>query len=410
MEDQLTGIQTRIGAGPAMERPGLLERILARSLEHVTEGRLTVEFPSGTRLTFGTADGSPRASVKIHDSRTILRVIASGDIGLAEGYMRGEWDTPDLTALLLLGARNADAIAGVISQSGIASVLNRIRHARRANTRRGSRRNIAAHYDLGNDFYAAWLDSGMAYSSALFDSPSESLPVAQRRKFIRLAERLNLRPGDRVLEIGCGWGGFAEIAASEYGCTVVGLTLSREQADFSRERMKRAGLSRNVDIRLQDYRDVDGQFDKIASVEMFEAVGVENWETYFRVLDQRLKPGGQAALQVITIADEKFESYRRNPDFIQRYIFPGGMLPSPERFADVAAREGMRIADRLFFGSSYAETLRRWEEAFRENWPAIEKLGFDERFRRMWHYYLSYCEAGFDEGKIDVGQFVLKRR
>jgi cyclopropane-fatty-acyl-phospholipid synthase len=226
---------------------------------------------------------------------------------------------------------------------------------------------------------------------------------------MRLAQQLDLRPGDRVLEIGCGWGGFAAIAASVYGCEVVGLTLSQEQATYARDRIARAGMAGSVEIRIQDYRDVEGQFDKIVSIEMFEAVGEENWATYFDVLHRCLVPGGHAALQVITIADDKYEFYRRNPDFIQRYIFPGGMLPSPEGFEKAVDAAGLLITDRLFFGACYAETLRRWAVAFQENWPAIKQHGFDERFRRMWLYYLCYCEAGFDTNQIDVGQFVIER-
>lgn len=410
MENRLSETETHVRVAPATVRPGLMERLLLRCLERLSIGRLTVDLPSGLHGTFGDVEGAPRAAIRIKDFRTIFRMMISGDIGLAEGYMRGEWETPDLTALLLLGSRNMDALSGAVSENRVITVLNRIRHARRANTRRGSRRNIAAHYDLGNDFYGSWLDSGMSYSSALFETPDESIAIAQRRKFLRLAQKLDLKPGDRVLEIGCGWGGFAELAAAEFDCTVVGLTLSQEQAKFARDRMQRAGLTGKVDIRIQDYRDVDGQFDKIVSVEMFEAVGEENWDTYFSVLDRGLKPGGLAALQSIMIANEKFVSYRRNPDFIQRYIFPGGMLPSPERFSDAANRAGMQIHDTFFFGNSYAETLRRWSDAFRRNWPAIERLGYDERFRRMWHYYLSYCEAGFEDGHVDVGQFVIGRR
>lgn len=410
MDNPLTQTDSHVRAATEAIRPGLLERLLLRCLERLTVGRLTIDLPSGLHRTFGDPDSLPRASIRIHDIRTIFRMMISGDIGLAEGYMRGEWETPDLTALLLLGSRNMESLSGAVSENPVVTALNRIRHARRANTRRGSRRNIAAHYDLGNDFYGCWLDSGMAYSSALFEAPDETLAVAQRRKFLRLAEMLDLQPGDSILEIGCGWGGFAELAASEYGCTVVGLTLSQEQAKFSRDRMVRAGLAGKVDIRIQDYRDVVGQFDKIVSVEMFEAVGQENWGTYFSVLDRCLKPGGRAALQSITIANGKFDTYRRSPDFIQRYIFPGGMLPSPERFKDAAGKAGMQVYDSFFFGASYAETLRRWNEAFRQNWPEIERLGCDERFRRMWHYYLCYCEAGFEDGHVDVGQFVLGRR
>ncbi len=398
------------GTGGRELRLGFREAILLRWLRGIEVGRLTVEFPSGVRQSFGGEDAACQASVKIHDLRVVFRMLVGGDMGLAEGYLEGEWDTPDLTSLLMLGMLNREALSGAIGGSWAATILNRIRHARRANTRAGSRRNIAAHYDLGNEFYRLWLDESMTYSSALFAGEDDSLPEAQRRKYLRLAEKLDLRPGDRVLEIGCGWGGFAEIAAAEFGCQVVGLTLSKEQAGFARSRMAQAGLTKQVDIWIQDYRDVRGDFDKIVSIEMFEAVGQENWGTYFAVLDRCLKPGGRAALQSITIADEHFESYRQNPEFIQRYIFPGGMLPGPAVFEKAVCDAGLVISDAFYFGRSYAETLRYWTRAFQENWPAVEALGFDQRFRRMWDYYLCYCEVGFEQGQIDLGQFILERK
>jgi len=391
-------------------RPHLRVRLLIRWLSRIKTGCLTVEFPSGHRRVFGEPGATLQASLVIHDMRLVARMIASGDIGLAEGYVAGEWDTPNLTKLLALGAANSGVLSDALAGSWAVRVLNRIRHARRANTPAGSRRNIAAHYDLGNAFYRQWLDESMTYSAAIFARPDEPLPEAQRRKYLRLARLLDLRPGDRVLEIGCGWGGFAEIAAVEFGCDVVCLTLSQEQASYARERMRQAGLSQKVDIRLQDYRDVDGRFDKVVSVEMFEAVGEENWQTYFAVLDRCLKPGGRAALQSITIDDALFDAYRQTPDFIQCYIFPGGLLPSPRAFETAVSQAGFRVADAFYFGRDYAETLRRWRALFGENWPAIKPLGFDERFRRLWQYYLCYCEAGFDTGRIDVGQFLIERR
>ena len=387
----------------------LQERIFARWFHRVRAGRLTVEFPSGVQKTFGGAEAGPQAIIRIRNLRLASRMLVSGVIGLAEGYIEEDWDSPDLKAVLMLGAMNAKTLSNTLAPAWFAKIINRLRHARRANTREGSRRNIAAHYDLGNAFYGAWLDETMSYSSALFEAMDERHEQAQRRKYLRLAEALELRPGDRVLEIGCGWGGFAEIAAAEFGCEVVGLTLSVEQAAFARARMARAGLADRVDIRVEDYRDVTGDFDKIVSIEMFEAVGEENWATYFDVLDRRLKPGGRAALQVITIADENYEFYRRNPEFIQLYIFPGGMLPSPSAFERAVSTAGLKISDSFYFGKSYAESLRRWDRAFRETWSDIEGLGFDQRFFRMWRYYLCYCEVGFELGRIDVGQFVIER-
>ncbi|WP_293958811.1 cyclopropane-fatty-acyl-phospholipid synthase family protein [Sneathiella sp.] len=365
--------------------------------------------PGGHRCTFeGTIPG-PHAHLDIHNMRVVTRTLWGGDTAFAESYMDGDWDSPDLTTLLTFGQKNADALSASLGPSWAMRLASRLRHAFRKNSKKGSRRNIAAHYDLGNGFYKQWLDETMTYSSALFEDMNEDMVPAQRRKYLRLAKKLALKPGERILEIGCGWGGFAEIAAREFGCHVVGLTLSREQAAFARDRMSRQGLSEMVDIRIQDYRDIVETFDKIVSVEMFEAVGEKYWPTFFNVVDNCLKPGGQAALQIITIDAKAFENYRRNPDFIQRYIFPGGMLPSPEAFASVANQSGFRVSDAFFFGKSYAETLRRWEQLFCKNWPRISPLGFDDRFYRMWRYYLSYCKAGFDHGTIDVGQFVIER-
>ncbi len=385
------------------------EWLICRWLNRIKAGCLTVEFPSGTRAVFEGAEPGPHASLTIRNLRLVTRLVLSGDIGFAESHMAGEWDTQDLSVLLTLGAVNADAFSIAIAPSPIMRIANRLYHAFRTNTRRGSRRNIAAHYDLGNDFYGQWLDETMTYSSALFATPDENLAAAQRRKYLRLAEQLELSPGDRVLEIGCGWGGFAEIAAAKFGCQVVGLTLSVEQAAYARERMQRAGISDAVEIRIQDYRDVKGQFDKIVSVEMFEAVGEKYWPDYLQILHARLKPQGKAALQIITIDDDNFDQYRSNPDFIQRYIFPGGMLPGPKAFENAVARTPLLIRDAMYFGESYAETLRRWDRDFQHNWPRIASLGFDDRFYRMWRYYFCYCEVGFDTREIDVAHFLLER-
>jgi cyclopropane-fatty-acyl-phospholipid synthase len=386
---------------------GLRERILHRWFGCIRAGRLSVEFPSGGRAVFDSGEAGPNAIIKITSYRLLARILISGELGFAESYMAGEWETPDLTALFRLSILNEDVMSDVLRLSGLIRGLNRFRHRRHANTRRGSRRNIAAHYDLGNEFYQLWLDRGMTYSSALFEAPGESLADAQQHKYLRLAEKLSLRPGDEVLEIGCGWGGFAEIAAGEFGGKVTALTLSREQAAFAKARIARAGLTDRVEVRLQDYRDVEGQFDKIVSIEMFEAVGEAYWQTYLETLQRRLKPGGRAGLQVITINDDFFETYRDNPDFIQRYIFPGGMLPSPKVMARQITAAGLQLTDSMFFGRSYAETLRRWDDAFVTTWPEVEALGFDSRFFRMWRYYLTYCEAGFDNDRIDVGQFII---
>ena len=391
-------------------RLGILDLITSKFLSKIFKGLLSVEFPSGAWQDFKGKEPGPQAFFRIKKFHVLPRMFFYGDLGLAESYMSGDWDTKDLAALLRLGNINSSALRQVYVKTWFARTLDRIRHAQRANTPSGSRRNIAAHYDLGNNFYDQWLDPTMSYSSALFNKKNEPMEFAQRRKYLRIAEKLELKSGQRVLEIGCGWGGFAEIAAAEFGCNVVGLTLSTEQAAFARSRMARLKLSKKVDIRLQDYRDVKGRFDKIVSIEMFEAVGEAYWSTYLEVLARCLKPGGQAALQIITIDNDRFTSYRNDPEFIQRYIFPGGMLPSPRALENALTLAKLKITNAFYFGSSYAETLRRWDKAFQAHWPEIKKLGFDERFYRMWRYYFCYCEVGFDEGIIDVGQFVIEQK
>jgi len=389
---------------------GIPSIIASKFLSKIFKGHLSVEFPSGASQDFGGKEPGPQAFLRIKNFRLLPKMLFYGDLGLAESYMSGDWDTTDLAALLRLGSINSSALRQVYVKTIIARALDRIRHARRKNTPCGSRRNIAAHYDLGNNFYNQWLDPSMSYSSALFDKMNEPIEIAQRRKYLRIAEKLALKPGQQILEIGCGWGGFAEIAATEFGCNIVGLTLSTEQAAFAKARMARLGLSEKVKIRLQDYRDVKGCFDKIVSIEMFEAVGEAYWSTYLKVLERCLKPGGQAALQIITIDNARFTSYRNDPEFIQRYIFPGGMLPSPHALDNALTQAKLKITNAFYFGKSYAETLRRWDKSFQDHWPEIKKLGFDERFFRMWRYYLCYCEVGFDEGTVDVGQFVIESK
>jgi cyclopropane-fatty-acyl-phospholipid synthase len=389
---------------------GVMEGLIARWFKKIETGRLIIEFPSGRQEVFEGEFPGSEALLKINSFRVVHRLLIAGDTGLAEGYIEGEWETPDLAGLLSLGIINSESFSSALRQSRVATWLSRCRHALRTNSKKGSRKNISAHYDLGNTFYRQWLDKTMSYSSGFFVDLNEDMEVAQRRKYIRMIQSLDLKRGDRILEIGCGWGGFAELAADEYDCEVVGLTLSKEQATYACERMARAGLSDKVDIRIQDYRDVTGKFDHIVSIEMFEAVGEEYWQTYLNVINERLKPGGRAALQIITINDEYFEEYRSNPDFIQRYIFPGGMLPSPTAFEGAVTKAGLSLAHSSFFGKSYGETLRRWDQSFRENWSGIEPLGFDQRFYRLWRYYLAYCEAGFNQDKINIGHFVIQHR
>lgn len=388
----------------------LYRRLLAGILDRLEYGCLSVTLPDGGTMTaHGPIGAEHQAGITVRSYRALRRLLLGGDVGFAEAYIAGDWDTPDLPVLLTVAARNRNALGRSFEGMAPLRWLNRLIHLARPNTRRGSRRNIAAHYDLGNDFYAAWLDPGMTYSAAIFAPGTQKLEDAQQEKYRRLAEAAALKPGHHVLEIGCGWGGFAVTAARDFGCRVTAVTVSREQWQYARERIAAAGLADRVEVRLQDYRDVEGTFDAVVSVEMFEAVGEAYWPAFAAVLRDRLRPGGRAALQVITIDDTQFDAYRRSADFIQRHVFPGGMLPSPSALRRVLEKGGLRWLSDDMFGPDYARTLAEWHRRFVEGWPRIERLGFDDRFRRFWTYYLAYCEAGFTAGSIDVGHFVVVR-
>jgi cyclopropane-fatty-acyl-phospholipid synthase len=336
-------------------------------------------------------------------------VLTAGDIGFGEGFMLGEWDTPDLSALLEAFTINLDKLTRLLEGGVVLRMVNAVVHALRRNSRSGSKRNILAHYDLGNAFYSRWLDPSMTYSSARYDRPGQPLSEAQRNKYASLARQIGLGPDNHVLEIGCGWGGFAEFAAGEIGARVTGITISPAQYDFAKQRLFNQGLAERADIRLIDYRDVEGQFDRVASIEMFEAVGEEYWPLYFRKINDVLSPGGRAGLQIITIRDELFAHYRRRADFIQKYIFPGGMLPSETRLKEETDRAGLEWRDIVRFGQNYADTLAEWAHRFESAWDDIKSLGFDERFRRLWRFYLGYCEAGFRTERTNVVQLSLAK-
>lgn len=393
-------------APPPRSRPTLSERALFAVLRRIVVGDLTVRGTDGRERRFTGSVPEPRIHIDIRDPRAARRVLRGGGMALAEAYMEGGWDTPDLGALLDAGAANLGYLPD-LGRLDPRRAVDRVLHAARANTRRGAKRNIAHHYDLGNDFYSLWLDDTMTYSCAAFDDDCRELEAAQRRKWDLMLERIDPRPGDHVLEIGCGWGGFSLHAAKEAGCRVTGLTISEEQRDWARERVASEGLDDRVDIRLQDYRDARGVFDHVVSIEMFEAVGERYWPAFFATVSDRLRDGGRAALQVITVPHERLDTYRGRPDFVQRYIFPGGTLPSVEAMTEVARDAGLVAESPRSFGSSYAETLGRWMERFEAGLPRVRELGFDERFERMWRYYLAYCRAGFTHGIIDVHQVSL---
>lgn len=386
---------------------GLLLRLLASNW---TFGRLTVRLPNGEVHVLEGARPGPSGVLEVKDYRFARRVLAAGDIGFAEAYMAGEWDSPHLAALLETLVENYDHIRRLFDGNWLMKVVNWLAHRRNRNSRTGSKKNIHAHYDLGNAFYSTWLDRSMTYSSARFDGADRSLEAAQQAKYAALARMMDLKPGMSVLEIGCGWGGFAEFAAREIGAQVTGLTISKEQHDFARRRLLNAGLSDRATIELTDYRDVQGRFDRVASIEMFEAVGKEYWPAYFGKIHEVLKPGGRAGLQIITIQESLFDEYNARTDFIQKYVFPGGMLPSEERLKPVVAAAGLNWGPIERFGLDYAETLKLWDDRFQAAWSDIRRVtGFDERFRRLWRFYLAYCEAGFRSRRTDVVQLVLDR-
>lgn len=382
-------------------------RLLNRVLSRIEHGELDVCMSDGSRYLHRGAQPGPQARITVQrPGRLVWRLATSGGLGLDDAFLAGDWETDQLSDFLTLMAANEHTFGRLGEPRLLTRIVTGLSHRRRRNTRRGSRRNIAAHYDIGNDFYRKWLDPGMTYSAALFDGHDEDLEQAQQRKYDTILDRLDLQPGQHILEIGCGWGGLAESAARR-GARVTGITLSREQLEFARQRIAQAGLSDRVELRLQDYRDVSGQFDHVVSIEMFEAVGQDYWQTFFECVRNRLKPGGRAALQIITMDAEFFERYRLNPDFIQRYIFPGGMLPTVAELRTIVQRLGLDLAETQFHGQHYATTLHRWHERFNTAWHQIQHLGFDERFRRMWRYYLAYCEAGFRTGRIDLMRTAL---
>ncbi|NBG95924.1 SAM-dependent methyltransferase [Pyruvatibacter mobilis] len=385
-----------------------LVRMALRMLLGIESGSVTVTLPGGTALRFEGRRPGGHGELQLNNYSAVRRLLTGGGIGFAEAYIAGDVDSPDLARFLEVFARNRQMMMKAL-RMGMFDWVHRLYHKMRPNTRRGARRNIHAHYDLGNEFYGLWLDPTMTYSSAIFKEGMNDLASGQHEKYRALARSMDLRPEHHVLEIGCGWGGFAEYAATEIGCRVTGVTISEEQLKFARQRMARQGLSDRVEIRFQDYRDIPETYDRVASIEMFEAVGEAYWPTYFGKVRDVLKPGGKAALQIITIADHAFEDYRRSTDFIQRYIFPGGMLPSPTALRDQIAQAGLSFVGSREFGLDYGRTLRQWQERFAAAWPKIEPLGFDTRFRRLWHFYLAYCEAGFNSANTDVTQVTLAR-
>ncbi len=384
-------------------------RMVLSAAQGLARGSLRIRVPDGRAFLVGGNAPGPDAEVILHNWNLPGRAFAGGTIGVAESYMDGDWDSPDVTTFLELFVVNTEAgekVAG--GANWFLTTVQRVRHWLNENTHSGSKRNISAHYDLGNSFYKQWLDPSMTYSSALYDTGANDLESAQAAKYRALARDTGVGPNDHVLEIGCGWGGFAEFAAREIGCKVTGLTISKEQHDFARQRIAAAGLSDKVEIKLQDYRDETGKYDRIASIEMFEAVGEKYWPVFFGKVKDCLKAGGTAGMQIITINEAAYKLYRKRPDFIQRYVFPGGMLPTPALLKSLGADHGLSHLRERVFAQDYARTLAEWRSRFWSSWEKIVPLGFDERFKKLWEFYLHYCEAGFRAEYIDVRQVVYK--
>ncbi|MCO6388943.1 cyclopropane-fatty-acyl-phospholipid synthase family protein [Aliihoeflea sp. 40Bstr573] len=408
---QMAGAMVLTDANFAQATRGLPARArmalkVGMSMPH---GTLTVELPDGRALKVGGNGPGPDAHVRLNNWNLVGRAFSGATIGVAESYVDGDWESADVTSFLELFVVNEEAGEAVAGGANfMLTLFQRLRHWFHQNSKSGSRRNISAHYDLGNAFYREWLDPSMTYSSALYASGANDLEGAQAEKYRALARDTGIGPNDHVLEIGCGWGGFAEFAAREIGCKVTGLTISREQHDFATARIAKAGLSDRVQIKFQDYRDEAGRYDRIASIEMFEAVGEKYWPVFFSKMRDCLNPGGAAGLQIITIKDEIFPTYRARPDFIQRYVFPGGMLPSPKILRALGADHGLKLAAERVFPQDYARTLAEWRDRFHASWHKIVPLGFDDRFKRLWEFYLHYCEAGFRAEYIDVRQVIYR--
>ena len=395
------------------DAPGAARTAL-KMLRRLKHGTLTVQLPDGALQRFGSGT-APMASLHLHNWKPCSAALRSGDIGFAESYIAGDWTTPHLADLLELLIVNRQEVESAIYGSWLGRLAYRVKHLLNRNTKANSQKNIHAHYDLGNAFYTLWLDSTMNYSSAIFDSPETTMVEGQHAKVRRALTMAQARPGDRVLEIGCGWGALAEMATTEFGAMLVGVTLSTEQLAWANERMARLGASDEADLRLQDYRDIgkttpDEPFDAICSIEMVEAVGREYWPEYFQTVARLLKPGGHACIQSIVIADELFDRYIGSTDFIQQYIFPGGCLPCPREFRAQADAAGFDIVDEFSFGLDYARTLRIWRDDFLAQEPRVLQLGFDKRFIRIWEFYLAYCEAAFAQANTSVMQFTLRKR
>lgn len=380
-------------------------------MSHIVYGQLHCKFPDHSERIYKGTQPGPRAVLEIHNIRALSRIFLRGHLGFCEAYLDGDWDSPDLTALFSFALKNAEYYKKTFLGKPWAMAISRLWHLVHPNSKSGSRKNIHAHYDLGNAFYGEWLGPSMTYSSGLFQNGANSMEAAHTAKYDAMLDRLNVDHQHHILEIGCGWGGFAEHAARKTGCKITAITLSKEQYEYTKARMQKANLESLVHVQLKDYRDLEGTYDRIASIEMFEAVGEPYWPVFFETLRQRLKAGGRAVIQTITIDENEFPIYRRSVDYIQRYVFPGGMLPSIPALKGEAMKAGLRPVSMLAFGKDYARTLNEWNESFQAKWDQITKQDqkFDMRFKRLWEQYLCYCEAGFSTGPLDVIQIAIDK-
>ncbi len=386
-----------------------LENVLNNFLSKIKYGNLKVKFPSGVIKNFSGLNEGLSASITIHDYNFLQYVFKRGSVGFAEAYMKGFYSTPNLTNLLMLSHKNEEFFLNNINSNLFYLTLSKIKHFLNNNSKAQSKKNIKYHYDLGNKFYEKWLDKSMTYSSAIFDNQNTSLSEAQLNKYKKIADSLSLNENSKTLEIGCGWGGFSSYAAKKYKCNIDAITISKEQYDYTSNKIQKEGLAEKVAVLFKDYREINNKYSNIASIEMFEAVGKKYWSSYFDIIQNSLSENGKAALQIITINEKRAEGYQSRPDFIQQYIFPGGMLPTKKQLETSAKEVGLKCLEMLSFGKSYAKTLNIWNSQFQESWNEVARYGFDDNFKKMWEYYFSYCETGFLSGSTDVSHFLLKK-
>ena len=386
-----------------------LEKLVNNFLSKIKYGSLYVEFPSGEKKTYKGVEEGFIATIYIHNYNFLSYIFKRGSVGYAEAYIKGFYSTPNLTNLLMLSHINEKFFLENINSNIFYVTLSKIKHFLKDNSKSQSKKNIKYHYDLGNKFYEKWLDQSMTYSSALFDQKNTNLTDAQINKYKKIADTLSLNENSKTLEIGCGWGGFSSFVAKKYKCNVDAITISREQYNYTASKIQKEGLGEKVSVHFKDYREINNMYSNIVSIEMFEAVGKKYWHSYFDIIQNSLSENGKAALQIITINERRAEMYQNTPDFIQQYIFPGGMLPTKKQLEVNAKEVGLKCLELLSFGKSYAKTLNIWNSQFQDSWNDVSRFGFDNKFKRMWEYYFSYCETGFLSGSTDVSHFLVKK-